>query len=378
MTGSKVRILYCIEAMVHGGTEKQLAALIRGLDRSHFAPTLCTLKPSSMSLGELDCPAIELGFRTFRSAATFGCLKRLRTFIAHHRVEVIQTFFQDPTLVGLLGSLGTGVRVRVATFRDMGFWRTPGKVAQLRLAYPRFDGFIANSHAVAGRVHDLDGIPLSKIEVIPNGVVMPPRPAPAKSSGGLTVGIVANLDRAVKRVDLFLKAASIVRQRISPVRFVVVGDGHLRPELERDAERLGIHDCTSFLGGIKDVAAAISQFDVGVLTSDSEGLSNAILEYMAAAIPTVARNVGGNAEAVVPDQTGILVNTDDPEAIAGEIVSLLADDQRRRSMGETARDLAERRFSLGACIAHHEEYYHRLVRGSSVERTAVVLEGELR
>ena len=104
-----IRVLYCIEAMVHGGTEKQLAALIRGLDRRRVQPLVCTLKPSSMSVAELDCPTIQLGFRTFRSPAALGCLGRLRGFIQEHRVDVVQTFFQDPTLLGWLGSVRTGV-----------------------------------------------------------------------------------------------------------------------------------------------------------------------------------------------------------------------------------------------------------------------------
>ena len=115
-------------------------------------PSLCVLKPSTMNLQDLDCDVLELGFRTFKSPAAVGCLRRLRRFILDHQVDVVQTFFQDPTLLGWLASIRTPVRARIASFRDMGFWRTPAKVAQLRLAYPNFDGFIANSPAVAQRM----------------------------------------------------------------------------------------------------------------------------------------------------------------------------------------------------------------------------------
>src|SRR4029079_18188691 len=111
----------------------------------------------------------------------------------------------------------------IASFRDMGFWRTPGKVAQLRLAYPNFDGFIANSPAVAQRIHELDRIPLEKIEIIPNGVATA---SGVHSRNGVpVVGIVANLDRPVKRVDLFLEASRLIQNAVGRVEFVVVGEG---------------------------------------------------------------------------------------------------------------------------------------------------------
>lgn len=360
MSASPIRVLYCIERMALGGTEKQLAALIRGVDRRRVEPALCALKPSTIDPRKLDCPVIELGFHTFRSPAALVCAHRLRQFIRHHGIDVVQTFFQDPTLLACLASMGTNVRARIATFRDMGFWRTPGKVAQLRLAYPHFDGFIANSYAVARRVHELDRIPLEKIAVIPNGVAFGPERPRAKNVVPV-VGIVANLDRRVKRVDLFLQAARMVREAVGHVAFVVIGDGHLRPALEHDAARLGIADAVQFLGSIQNVSEQIRRFDVGVICSESEGLSNAILEYMAAGVPTVARDVGGNAEAVIDNETGSLVGDDRPETLSAAIVKMLRSDHQRWRMGEQARAVAEREFSLTACVRRHEEYYGRLI-----------------
>lgn len=361
-----IRVLYCIESMVHGGTEKQLAALIKGLDRDRVEPLLCCLKPSTMDLAPLECEVIELGFRSFREAAAFTSLRRLRAFIVDRRVDVVQTYFQDPTLAGWLASIRTPVRARVAAFRDMGFWRTPGKVAQLRLAYPAFQGFIANSWAVARHVHDADGIPLAKIEVIPNGVVTEALPAWKRSGAGPIVGLVANLDRPVKRVDLFLDAARIVHAAIPSAKFVIAGDGHLRPELAARAERLGIAAQVQFLGSVEDVGREIRTFDVGVICSDTEGLSNAILEYMAAGVPTVARAVGGNADVVIDGETGRLVSGDSPADLAAAILDVVADEPVRAQMGAMAWSIAERAFSINACVRRHEAYYARLLGRETV------------
>ena len=360
-----IRVLFCIESMLRGGTEKQLASLIRGFDPARVTPSLCTLKPSAFDLDSLGCPILELGFTSFRAASTVRCLRRLRRFIREQRVDLVETFFQDPTILALLGSVGTQVRARVASFRDLGFWRTRAKILQLRLAYPHFDGFIANSRAVAARAHTLHGIALERIEVIYNGVVVPP-PRPDRSpQQPPVVGVVANLDRSVKRVDLFLSAASLVRREVPDARFVVLGDGPLRPQLMSLAGRLELGSSVSFPGNVPDVARHLASFDVGVLCSDSEGFSNSILEYMAAGVATVARDVGGNAELVVDGETGRLIAGGRPDAIATAIIGLLHDPAERCRMGERARELARARYSLETCVQRHEKYYERMLAGLS-------------
>lgn len=370
---SRISVLYCIDAMVHGGTEKQLAALIKGLDRARFDPALCVLKKSTMDLSDLNCPVLELGFRSFRRPSAIRCVRTLRHFIQNRRVDLLQTFFQDATLLACAASLRTSVRARVATFRDMGFWRTPGKVAQLRLAYPAFHGFIANCSAVAKQFHDLDDIPADKFYVIPNGVaaIAPAvqRLAPARP----VVGIVANMDRPVKRVDLFLDAAQIVARTHRGAQFVIIGEGHLRPALIEQAARLGIADRVRFVGGVTNVTDHVRRFDIGVVCSDSEGLSNAILEYMAAGVPTVARDVGGNAELVADNETGRLVRSDRADALAGAILELLCDGRRRQRMAFKARQVAERTFSMPAYISRHERYYERLLTASDAVPAAVMV-----
>lgn len=367
-----IRVLYCIESMVHGGTEKQLAALIEGLDRDRVEPSLCVLKPSTMALDSLDCEVIELRFSSFKRPAALGCLRRLRSFMRDRRIDVVQTYFQDPTLLGCLASIRTPVRARIAAFRDMGFWRSPAKVAQLRMAYPAFHGFIANSWSVARHVHEADGIPLAKIEVIPNGVASDGPPAWKRRASAPVVGLVANLDRPVKRVDLFLDAAQLVHAALPDARFVIAGDGHLRPELAARAEGLGIAASVQFLGSVEHVAREIRRFDVGVMCSDSEGLSNAILEYMAAGVPTVARAVGGNADVVIDGETGRLVTGDGPEDLARAILEVLRDEPGRERMGAMAWSIADRAFSMQACVRRYEAYYERVLARQAVPSSRFV------
>jgi glycosyltransferase involved in cell wall biosynthesis len=362
------RIVFCILSMGEGGTEKQLIKLIRGLDHTRFEPLLCTLRPIFMDLKTLDCQFLELLIGSLGSVSALQELRRLRRFVRDQRVDIIQTFFEDPTVFGLLGSLGHQVRVRVAGIRDLGFSRTWKKVPQLRLAYPHFDGFIANSQAAARQANALDRIPLEKIEVIYNGVALPPTREPYARHEPPLVGVVAHLNRQVKRVDLFLHAASHVRQQVPTARFLVVGDGHLRQELESLAQRLGLGSSVEFAGHVSDVVATMRLLDVGVLCSDSEGFPNTVLEYMACGVPTVARKVGGNEELVSDRETGMLVDSDRPEAIAEAVLALLRDEELSRTVSARARRLVEDSFSVEACVARHEDYYERLLRSSTVRK----------
>lgn len=354
-----VPVLYCIERMLYGGTEKQLAALVGGLDRSRFAPTMCTLRPSAMDLSTLGCPVIELNMGSFASPATVAAILRLRRFILERRIRLVQTFFQDPAIVGFLASLGTCCRTRVGSFRDLGFWRTPIKVLQLRLVYPHFDGFIANAQAVALRAHQLDGIPLDRIEVLHNSVAVPAERARREEPA--VVGIVANLDRPVKRVDLFIRAAALVLRRVPSTRFVVIGEGHLRAGLVELARDLGLGGAISFQGSVSDVTPHVASFTVGVICSDSEGLSNAVLEYMAAGVPPVVRDVGGNGEVVVDAVNGRLVDSRRPEDLADAIVGLLLHPDEWSRMSERCRQTVKERYSLEACVRNHQRYYSRLL-----------------
>ena len=129
---------------------------------------------------------------------------------------------------------------------------------------------------------------------------LPPRP------GVLRVGMVARMNAHYKNHTGFLRIASKIHERMPGTEFVLVGDGPLRPEIERQAAELGLSERMIFLGDRRDMPDVLASIDVAVLTSDSEGLSNVILEAMAVGLPVVAYNVGGNAELINAGR-GILI-----------------------------------------------------------------------
>jgi L-malate glycosyltransferase len=180
------------------------------------------------------------------------------------------------------------------------------------------------------------------------------------------------LGEAVQRVVLYvgrlepvkgvsrLLAAWSAAPRDKDLALLIVGDGPLRGDLERQAAASGIGASVRFLGSHADVRPFYEIADVFALPSESEGFSNALLEAMAAGLPVVASDVGGNRDVVEHGVDGLLVEWE-PPATAGRLVTLLLDDaEQRRRLGEAARQRA-RAFSISTTAERHRELYESLL-----------------
>jgi L-malate glycosyltransferase len=358
----KTGILFLIDRLAIGGTERQLLELVRNLDGTRFRPHLCTLHKHDQDQEEKEIPHLDLGFEGFHHPNTLRCLGSLVRYIWQNRIGIVQTFFQDPFLLAALSRPFHRARL-VGSFRDLGFWRNRAQTIKMRLAYPAFSGFIANSQAVKEHFAEADGIDPTEISVIYNGVIE--RPACVKRARDRnslpTIGIVANLNRPVKRVQDFVHAAVLVHRRHPDARFFVVGDGHLKEQLDRLSNALGLGAVLKFAGLVQDPLEYAGHFDVGVVTSETEGFCNAILEYMACGVPVVATAAGGNLEMVKEGENGFLVPVGNVEMMADRIDLLLKREDLRSKMGTCSLARVETEFSMPRMVAAHEKYYEGLL-----------------
>jgi glycosyltransferase involved in cell wall biosynthesis len=159
----------------------------------------------------------------------------------------------------------------------------------------------------------------------------------------------------------FLRIAAQIHQRMADAEFLLVGDGPLRQELEREASSLGLGASAIFLGDRQDMAAVLASMDVAVLASDSESLSNVILEAMAAGLPVVAFSVGGNSE-LLSHQRGALIPAGNEAAFANAVQNLLADAAFRQRLGSSAQQFAQENFSLDRVRQRYVELYVTLLQ----------------
>lgn len=175
------------------------------------------------------------------------------------------------------------------------------------------------------------------------------------------IGIVARL-APIKAHEVFLEAAVEIDRRVPNVRFVIVGDGERRSELEGRARQLGLGEKAIFLGWRKDMRAVYADLDVVVLSSLNEGSPVAIIEAMAAARPVVSSDVGGVSEVVRSGQSGLLVPPRDPSALADAVTAVLNDPAEGERLGKSARAAVYPKYSSSRLVADVERLYLELAR----------------
>jgi len=185
-------------------------------------------------------------------------------------------------------------------------------------------------------------------------------------AGDLLVGIVARLV-PIKGHTYFLEAARIVLEKRPEVKFLIVGDGELRKELEGYAEKLGIAGSVFWTGFRRDLPAVYADIDLVVLSSLNEGLPVAIIEAMSAAKPVVATDVGGVRELVQDGETGIIVPPEDSRALAGAIIEMLSNPGRMEEMGRIARKLAYPKYSIKRLLTDIENLYEELIEKKKID-----------
>ena len=375
MKQEKINILFCIEYLDAGGTEKQLISLINGLKKLKYQPYLCCIRTSIIYGGRkeealdlfknIECPKIQLNFDSFRNISSLLDLLKLIKFIRKNKVDIIQTYFQDPSVFGLIAGRLCGVKKVIACFRDMGFWREQERDLKMKMTYKLCTGYIANSFAVKDYYRKVYNLRKDKFTVIYNGVdvekITKNRRNEKEFINYFTVGIIANLNRKVKRVDIFLKAAEYVNKRMSGIKFMVIGDGELKEELIKLSKELSIDGIVEFIGRVKDIENYLTKIDIGIISSDSEGFSNAILEKMAARIPVIATDVGGNKEIIKNNFNGYLVPKGDFKAIGEKIINLIKDKEIFIKFQCNGEKTVLENYSMEKCIEKHEIYYETIL-----------------
>jgi glycosyltransferase involved in cell wall biosynthesis len=288
--------------------------------------------------------------------AKAGMLGRLGAALAAHPPPLIVHTYHGHVLEGYFGP------VRSAGYR--GIERQLGRIS---------DALIGVSLATVEDLVRLGVAPRSKFRVIPVGLDLEAFLSALPGAGqafrremgvGTDDVLLTFVGRlvAIKRVDVLLRAVARARELGAPIRLALVGDGALRPRLERLAAELGVHDHVCFAGYRTQMVAVTAATDIAVLSSDNEGTPVSLIEAAAAEAPAVATTVGGVPEVVTPE-TGVLVPPRDAERLAQGIVALAADPALRATMGERARRRVAHRFSAARLLRDIDSLYAELLRG---------------
>jgi glycosyltransferase involved in cell wall biosynthesis len=354
------------------GAEKQIFELARGLTSSKYAVIIASLDhcseeifPKVQALGA----RLEV-FRVKRIYGLSGVIQGIRffQFLKNEKIDIVQTYHFGSDIWGTVIAKLAGVPVIISNRRDMGFWRKTMHVKAYRLINRWVKKIVVNAGAIKKMIVESEGVSSDKIEVIYNGVEFHESGRHSdisRSSLGLhpqemVIMHVANL-KPVKGHAYLFEALGLILEQVKNVRVFLVGDDMSGGLLQEKVRALGIEKHVTFLGKRQDIASLLEIADVCVLPSLSEGLSNAILEYMVAARPVVTTDVGGNAELVEEGVTGFLVPKGDARALSFALLKLIADKNLRIGMGSKGRQKVIANFSVEGMAQRYENLFDSLL-----------------
>jgi len=293
----------------------------------------------------------------------------------------VHTYGLYPNIFAVPAARLAGASIVVASIRDRGDILTPLQRRIQKWVCRFAHCVLVNAETIRETLIE-QGYRPEKIFVIRNGIVMSRFQKQVRGTAlrkelnlpadAPLVLVFSRLNR-MKGVEYFLDAAAILAKRFPAVRFVIAGDGANRRELEERAASLGIADRVVFTGFRTDIPILLSEASVSVLPSLSEGLSNSLLESMAAGVPVIAANVGGNPEIIEDGVSGKLVPPRDAAALAAAMGDFLGDRDLAARFGEAGRQRVTELFSMERSVHEVESLYHRLVEnrtGLVEKRTA--------
>jgi glycosyltransferase involved in cell wall biosynthesis len=263
--------------------------------------------------------------------------------------------------------------VLISSRRDMGFQLTPRHHVAYRLTGRLFDQIYTVSDAVRDYTIQQHWMPAEKVISIPNGVDMDRITVPRdrsrlRAAYGLGdashVVIDVGTVKPIKGLDVLVRTAAIVCRQYPRAMFLVAGRIPPAPyfgELQTLIESLGLTPNFRFPGHCDNVVPLLQMSDVFCHLSRSDGLSNALLEAMACALPCVATRVGGNPEVVEESRSGFIVPSERPELAADRVLTLLRYPECARHMGERGREIVEQNFTAQVMVRRLVGLYDQLL-----------------
>lgn len=364
---SPARVVFLLQDLKFGGTQRQTLELVRQLDREQFQAEVWLLMagddltPVAANWG---IPLVWLSRRDWVGPVS---LWRLWRRLRRNPVDLMMLLTAVPNIWGKLVGRLAGVPVIVSNCRG----GAPQRQHEAWL-WPLAKHIICNSPAEAEILTGSYGIPAARVTVILNGVdqefFQSPRAAP---SGPPVILSVGRLEPA-KDQNILIEAFRLVAADHPEAQLRLVGNGSRREQLISLAASYDLAGRVQVFPGRTDLRPLFQEASVFALSSLEEGLPNVVLEAMVAGLPVVATRVGGLPEVVKPGRTGWLVPPRDVPALAAALSHLLSDPETSQAFGRAGREQAVRDFSLASMARSHEEIFMSLVksRGGRGRRTA--------
>lgn len=372
MNKKLIKILFLTDVSGLGGQERVLAGFAKYLNNNKFKSYFCTLSGPGWLTEEVEA----LGIKCYSLGITNGInypagFMRLMKVIKEIQPDIIHSQLR---FASFFGSLAGKIKRKPIVLSTRTYTSYFGKYEFLDPWAARFSDFMtAVSNSAKEILVRKERMPANKIRVLYNGIELKKFQAPSDEKikecrnrfdldNCIVIGIVANLHQ-IKGHRYLLEAAEILTKKFTNLRFLIVGDGILRKELEDFVSRAKLKKIVKFTGlqQGQDLVNILSIMDIFVHPSLNEGVSISIMEAMSMGKPVVATNVGGTPELVIDKKTGLLVKPKDSKALAEALAKLIKEPQLISEMGKNAQERIKNNFTIEKTVRNYENLYEELI-----------------
>lgn len=352
---ARKRVAHVTLGLDVGGQERLLVEMARHRDAACFDWTVVVLGGRGVLAEALEASGVRILVLDEPAGFRVGLWRRLARLFRAEQFDIVHTHDDRPLIYGMPAAWWAKVPRRIHTNHHGQLPGVSWRQSFLIRRAARFaEQFVCVSDNSA-RFMIEQGVAGQRVRTIRNGIDLTRFAFLGPSDGGPIV-TVARLSPE-KDVANLLRAAARVVAVAPSARFEIAGDGPCRGELAQLAAELNLAEHVIFHGEVRDIPALLTRARLFVLPSQTEGISLTLLEAMARGLPVVATQVGGTPEVVEPSATGLLVPARDPDALAQAILALLADPERGRHMGSTARTRVENCFDIRTMTRQYESLY---------------------
>jgi glycosyltransferase involved in cell wall biosynthesis len=376
----KLKIVHLVTSLEVGGAQHNMLLGLPRLDRDRYEHHIVSIMNRMQMRQQFLKAGIGVHTLGLSNKTDLAVALRLRSLLKQLRPDILHTYLIHGNVLGrIVGRLG-GVPVIIGSELTIG---QAGRLGRLvtKLTNPLTDAVEVNSETGGKAIVADLGVQPEKVEVVLPGLDLE---VFGRSESRTAIRTELGLDtkqhlvlyigrlRPVKGVDFGIKAFAQALATQPDMHMALAGEGEQRQHLENLTSELGISEKVTFLGVRNDLADVLSAADSVLMPSLTEGFPRVAIEAMASSKPVIATRVGGTPEAIVDDQTGILVPARDIDAMASAITRLVTDPDLQSRLGSSARQRTEQHYSAASYVARLDQMYQRWANTTKASAARVV------
>ena len=365
----RIKVLHLITSLEVGGAQHGLLLGLPRFDHDTYEHVICSIMDRMQMAPQFREVGIEVISLGLSRKTDLMVAQRLSSLLKQQRPDILHTYLLHGNVLGRIVGRLAGVGAIIGSERTIGQARRWGRLAT-RLTNPLTDAVEVNSE-IGGKAIEKDlGVPHNKVEVVRSGLDLKAF-STSTNREEIRSELLLNDDqhlvvyvgrlRPVKGVEYGIRAFAQALSNQPDMHMALAGEGEQLAYLKNLVKELGITKKITFLGVRNDLPDLLAAADSVLMPSLNEGFPRTAIEAMAAAKPIIATRVGGTPEAIIDDETGILIPSKDIEAMTNAIVNLVGDKELQSRLGTAGRKRAEQNYSVENYVARLDGLYRQLL-----------------